>query len=413
MSPELLLIIGLTAIFIIPIITDLNVGVVAFVVAIIVGTQLLGYSSKEILAGFPGQMFVLMVGITLLLSIAQNNGTIDWLVLQLMNLAGGRLVLLPIVLFVTAFITSSLGPAAAPILFVIGVGFIARFNLNPLLVAAMVIHGAQSGGYSPIAPYGVVIQQLAADSSIEYSPVAVYVGVTGFHFVLAAVVFFAFGGYALRGQRFETGTNSSIHLQDTSSARIRNLTLFGFVLLLASVVFLGVNLGFAAMSIAFGLLLVSDKKARTESINGIAWPIVLVICGVLTYVNMLQEAGAIDWLAMQVSTLGSANVIGLLLCLIVAVVTGVASTIGTIGMLVPLSAPFIVSGQLDGTGLLTAMAISAAVTDVSPFSTWGALFLATASSVVDKESLLRKQLIYTAVVVCTLPVIAWFVFVIL
>ena len=35
MTPELLLIIGLAAIFIIPIATDLNVGVVAFVVAIL------------------------------------------------------------------------------------------------------------------------------------------------------------------------------------------------------------------------------------------------------------------------------------------------------------------------------------------------------------------------------------------
>ena len=146
-------------------------------------------------------MFILIVGITLLVSIAQNNGTVDWIVLKLLSLSGGKLILLPWLLFITSFIASSLGPGAAPILFVIGAGFIKKFKLSPLLVAAMVIHGAQSGAYSPIAPYGVVINQLATDLSISYSPLAVYLGTVGFHMALVLAVFFLLGGYQLRGQR--------------------------------------------------------------------------------------------------------------------------------------------------------------------------------------------------------------------
>ena len=152
MPVEVLLILGLVIIFALPMLTDLNVGVVAFTVAFLAGTFLLGYSSREIMAGFPGQMFILMVGITLLLAIANENGTIDWLVERLMSLAQGRLVLLPWVLFATAFLTSSLGPGAAPLLFVIGVGFVDRFKLKPLLIAAMVIHGTQSGGLTCFPP---------------------------------------------------------------------------------------------------------------------------------------------------------------------------------------------------------------------------------------------------------------------
>lgn len=412
MTPELILIIGLAAIFIIPIATDLNVGIVAFVVAILTGTILLDYSGRDILAGFPGQMFILIVGITLLVAIAQSNGTIEWIVTKLMALAGGKLILLPPLLFITSFIASSLGPGAAPILFVIGAGFVTRFNLNPLLVAAMVIHGAQSGAYSPIAPYGVVISQLAADIGITYAPLSLYIGVVAFHVVLITTVFIALGGYQLRGQSFATEVDSPIESEE-SSPQIRFLTLGGFAALLVSVVAFKIHLGFAAMIISFCLLLISSKKLRSEAVNNVAWPIVLVISGVLTYVNMIQKAGAIDWLAAQVNQVGSPDLIGLFLCYLVSIVTGVASTIGTIGMLVPLSAPFIVSGDLDGTGLLTAMAISAAVSDISPFSTWGALFLATVASVVDKEKVLRRQLVYTAVVVCTLPALAWLLFVVI
>ncbi len=412
MTPELILIIGLAAIFVIPMATNLNVGVVAFVVAILLGTAILDYSGKEILAGFPAQMFILIVGITLLVAIAQSNGTVEWIVVKLLALAGGKLILLPWLLFITSFIASSLGPGAAPILFVIGAGFISKFKLNPLLIAAMVIHGAQSGAYSPIAPYGVVINQLSTDLSISYSPVAVYLGTVGFHIALVLAVFFLLGGYQLRGRTFaateETGLSDA-----PDDRKMRYLTLTGFAALLISVVALKIHLGFAALIISSILLLFTSREQRSESITNIAWPIVLVISGVLTYVNMIQKAGAIDWMANQVSQIGSPELIGLFLCYLVSIVTGVASTIGTIGMLVPLSAPFIISGDLDGTGLITAMAISAAISDISPFSTWGALFLATVASVVDKDTVLRSQLIYTAIAVCFLPALAWFLFVLI
>ena len=414
MSAEVILLVGLCAVFILPIVTDLNVGIVAFVVAILTGTFLLDQSANEILSGFPGQMFILLVGITLLLSIADSNGTVAWVVQKLIRLAGGRLILLPWVLFGIALLTSSLGPGSAPVLFVIGVGFIARFNLNPLLVAAMIIHGTQSGAYSPVAPYGVVISQLAAAQGILYSPVMMYVGVVGFHLVLVVTVFFVLGGHKLAGQRVDVAdllVDGDTGL--SSATRIQYVTLAGFLVLLVGVLVYKLNLGFLAMVISFILLLATPREGRQKAIDGIAWPIILVITGVLTYVNLMQGAGTIEWLAVQAASVGSSTFIGLLLCLVVAVVTGVASTMGTIGMLVPLSAPFILSGDLDGTGLLTAMAISAASSDISPFSTWGALFLATAAAVRDRQMLLKSQLLYTLAIVCIVPVTAWFLFVVL
>lgn len=411
MPIELILILGLLVIFVLPILTDLNVGVVAFVVAIGLGSLILNLDASEILHGFPIQMFILIVGVTLLLAIAERNGTIDWIVSSLLSLARGRLFYLPILLFVTAFITSSLGPGAAPVLFVIGAGLIGKFGLNPLLIAAMVIHGTQSGAYSPIAPYGIVIAQLAQDQAIIYEPWPMYIGVVTFHVLLAATAFLLLGGRALKGKIFESSLTTE--MPQDSSSMIRYMTLFGFAALLVSVAGFGVHLGFATIVISFTLLMASPRRIRHDAINGVAWPIVLVITGVLTYVNMISDAGAINWLAAKTDVLGSASLVGLLLCYLVSIITGVASTIGTIGMLVPLSAPLIVSGDLDGTGLLTAMAISAAISDVSPFSTWGALFLASVASVTHRDTVLKKQLVYTCVLVTTLPFVAWLLFVVL
>lgn len=411
MSTELLLILGLLVIFILPIITSVNVGIVAFVAAMVLGGLALGLEPRQILQGFPAQMFILIVGITLLLAIAQQNGTIDWIVNSLLSLAGGRLVLLPVLLFITAFVTSSLGPGAAPVLFVIGAGLIGRFKLNPLLIGALIIHGTQSGAYSPIAPYGIVINQLAQDQGIAYDPWHLYIAVVLFHFALAAVVFFLLGGRRLAGSSYDAEITAPE--SPAGDTRLQYLTLAGFAALLTAVIGFGVHLGFATLIISFVLLLFSPVAVRNDAVRNIAWPIVLVITGVLTYVSMIQQAGAVDWLADHSGRIGDPSLVGLILCYLVSIITGVASTIGTIGMLVPLSAPLIATGGLDGTALLSAMAISAAVSDISPFSTWGALFLASVAAVTDRDLLLRKQLIYTAVMVTTLPLIAWLLFVVM
>ena len=409
MPAEAILLLCLIAIFVVPIVADINVGLIAFVGAFAAGALVLDMGPGAVLAGFPAGMFVMLVGITLLLAIANENGTVDWIVNRLIGLSGGRLALLPWVLFLIAFLTSTMGPGAAPVLFVIGVGFCARFGLSPLLIAAMIIHGSQSGGYSPVAPYGLVIAQLASDAGITYSAWSLYTGVAAFHVLLAGCVFVLLGGVKLVGAA-DTGSDVPTPVPLT---RDQALTLAGFVALVLGIAVFRLNVGALALTISLVLLLSGERRVREVAVNRVAWPIVLVICGVLTYVNLLLEAGATDWLAHHAAGLGSPTLIGLLLCLTVAFVTGVASTIGTIGVLVPLSAPFLIGGDLPATGLLTAMSISAAVTDISPFSTWGALFIATAAQSLDRDAVMRRQLIYTAAMFAFVPVVAWLAFVVL
>ena len=408
MTIELILIIGLVAVFVVPILFDVNVGVVAFVAAFLLGTLLLDQSAADVLAGFPTNIFVMLVGITLLLGVAHQNGTVDWLVNTLVALARGRLVLLPWVLFGVGFLTSSMGPGAAPILFVIGVGFVQRHGLNPVMVAAMIIHGNQSGGYSPVAPYGLLIAELAEVGGIAYDSITFYLGVAAFHLVLGAVVFVLLGGAKLIGCR----VNDQVEAESSSITSQQLLTLAGFLALVLGIVFYRINPGMLALTISLVLLLASDRELRDAAVARVSWPIALVIGGVLTYVNLLITAGATDWLASQAGQLGSPLFVGLVLCYVVAVVTGVASTAGTIGVLIPLSAPFVLSGELPSTGLLTAMAISAAVTDISPYSTWGALFLATASQALDKDRIFPAQLKYTLGVLAAVPLLAWLIFVV-
>ena len=71
---------ALAAMFVVATVLPINMGVIAFVGAFLIGTLAAGMNAKAIMAGFPADLFLTLVGITYLFALAQNNGSIDWLV---------------------------------------------------------------------------------------------------------------------------------------------------------------------------------------------------------------------------------------------------------------------------------------------------------------------------------------------
>ena len=78
MSPELISIYALAAMFMVATATDQH-GHPGFRRSF-PGWNAVRQATKEIIAGFPTGLFLTLVGITYLFALAQNNGTIDWLV---------------------------------------------------------------------------------------------------------------------------------------------------------------------------------------------------------------------------------------------------------------------------------------------------------------------------------------------
>ena len=107
MSNELISIIVLIAVFLVSTTLGINMGVLGVVAAFGLGTAL-GVSEDDIFAGFPGDLFVILVGVTYLFAISTNNGTVDWLVHAAVKAVGGRTAAIPWVMFgVTAVLTAS------------------------------------------------------------------------------------------------------------------------------------------------------------------------------------------------------------------------------------------------------------------------------------------------------------------
>ena len=76
--------------------------------------------------------------------------------------------------------------------------------------------------------------------------------------------------------------------------------------------------------------------------------------------------------------------------MIAGLVSAFASTAGILAALVPMAVPLASTGGVAGWALLSAMGVCAAIVDASPFSTTGALIVATAAE--DERPRLKSLL---------------------
>jgi di/tricarboxylate transporter len=197
----------------------------------------------------------------------------------------------------------------------------------------------------------------------------------------------------------------------TRGERIPQLvTVAGLIALAVIALGFKVDVGFVAITIAVILALVSPA-AQKGAVNKISWSTVLLICGMLTFVGVLEEAGTIEYVSEAVANLGMPLLAALLICYIGAVVSAFASSTAILAALIPLAVPFLATGDISAIGVICALAVASTIVDVSPFSTNGALVLANAPDDVDKDRFYKQILAYSGIVVVTGPAIAWAVLV--
>ena len=461
MPLELIPILALIAMFVAATLLPINMGTLGFVAAFLVGTLAVGMDTDDIIAGFPSDLFLTLVGVTYLFAIAQNNGTVDLMVRGALRLVRGRVAFIPWVMFgITGVLTAlgALGPAAVAIIAPIALTFARQYKINALLMGMMVIHGAQAGGFSPISIYGVTVNNIAAKAGLVNSPLTLFLGSLLFNLGIGVLLFVFLGGRALIGRNIHdhpadtsddlpasgaapagAGTTTSPsttapspdfsgHGTSASASTLiappntptsplprrsvsydQVLTIVGLLSLALFSLILDLDIGFVSMTVA-AVLALASPKAQKGAVSQISWSTVLLIGGVLTFVGVLQEAGSVEWVGNGVASLGMPLLVALLLCYLGAIVSAFASSVAILGATIPLAVPLLLAGEIGPIGVIVALAIASTIVDVSPFSTNGALVLANAQGV-DRDVFYKQILKYSALVVAVGPLIAWAVLV--
>jgi len=392
-TPAELSLVALLAVVIASFGTRLNVGILAVALAWPIAVYAAGWKPDQLMAAFPSSLFLTLLGVTLLFGVAQVNGTMAALTQRSLALAAGRAGLLPALFFVLACAISTLGPGAiatlallAPLAMAAGV----RAGVPVLLTALMIGNGANAGNLSPFSAVGVIVASAMGKAGLAGHEWRVWAANFVAHALAGALAWALFGGPAL----LRAGATLARETP-TPFARAHRITLGVGALWILAVVVLKVNLGLAAFAAA-AVLVLARTADDAAMVKAVPWSVLVMVCGVSVLIGVLEGTGGMALFTDLLARVASpASVNG-----VIAFITGTISTYSsTSGVVYPTflpSVPGLVQRLGGGDPLEIALSINvgAALVDVSPLSTLGALCIAALPTGQEPARLFRSLLLW-------------------
>ncbi len=378
----------------------LNVGLLALGFAYALGILGAGMTVKQVNAGFPVNLLLTLLGLTLLFGHARANGTLDRIAGFAVQLGRGRPGLLPMVFFVLAALLGTIGAGnigAVALLAPIGMAVAHEAGVPPFLMALMIACGGNAAALSPLAPTGVIAVELMQKISLPNSGWHNYLHCLLAHTLVGFGGYFSFGGIRLLRDRPSAEQASRIEAllaaRQQPFATRHLLTLTVMLALLVSVSIWRLDVGALALG---GALLLTLLRASDEeqAMQTIPWGTVLMVCGMTTLMAILERTGGISLFTRLLVLLSTPHTAPGVMGLVTGVLSAYSSSSGVV---LPAFLPMIPGliqklGGGNALALADSVNVGAHLVDVSPLSTLGALCLAHAAKEVDTRILYRQLL---------------------
>ena len=277
-----------------------------------------------------------------------------------------------------------------PMIAAVSVNYRSTFYVCELAV----VISANASGLSPLNPTGAVIRTAADKFHVSYSSWGLWVvGV-----IVAVVVVFGLQqidlfqrrrgrGYTVTPAPAAAPAGSSVKGTNVIYMWCSGLALFAFVGL---VVFPKTDVGITAMGMAV-ILQILFRPNEKALLARIPWNSILLLCGLLTYLGLLQQIGTIASIQKGLNHLGT----GPLLILVVAYMTALlcnieSSTLGVLGLITPLV--FTAFGNSGETfWIIAAVCVPATLMVMNPIHVAGTLIIGN-SAEKDQDRLFRRLL---------------------
>ncbi|MCL2782738.1 MAG: SLC13 family permease [Propionibacteriaceae bacterium] len=453
-------------------ITDLHMGVLVLSVLAIVGPVMYHDKIAVLQEGWNTNLMFTLIGVTYLFALANNNGTVNWIVAMGMKAVAGKAQLFPFAMFAIVAVLTAIGcatPAACAIMMPIALAFARQHGVNPIPMAQAVIQGCSAGSFSPMGIYGIIIK-----GSIDKNIGALNATGNAFNHMLmwsiaiiidlliVVVCFLLYRGNpgpskaeveaagrdakvdldasadALNDEEFgdqsgEKAIDTEIKLNGERIATLAGILLMAAVTITAAVVKFDVattdadgavtmvttkltsyvDISWTSLAIAAVLSLAFPKAAK-GAIMQVAWPTILLVCGIVTYISMLENHGVVQWIGGLAANAGSPVITSIIIFFIAALVSAYASTTGLFPILVPIALPFLgvvpegvqrPASLVSATMLMAGLGISASTVDCSPFSTNGALGVANAAH--QSEYTYKGLFKWSWILIVGTPIVCW------
>lgn len=405
-------------VFVVATLRKVHLGVIMFASAAAVGIWVAHMELDDVVAGFPISILVLLAGVTYFFAIAQANGTVDRIIEVVISKVGNRAALLPFVMYGLSTGIAAMGaPLAGLVMVPIAMPLAKKYGVDRLLMGIAVGSGVGAGGFAPTSLFGIVTYGTAHSVGIDLNPLLLFAIALGFNTLAVIAAFFMFGGGALiRGhQRVDTtreprpglanrgplpahpfereGQKTSAETAVKTYSETETVTektpwtfvhvatmlcmagLVGAVVLVAA---MGMDPDIGVLCFAFATVMtLIDPKTGRDAVSKIDWSTILMVGGIITFVGVLQEMGAVDLLGEGAAALGAPLLAAFVICAIGGLISAFASTTGMLAALVPLAIPLVSGGDITGWAVIAALGVCSSIVDLSPFSTVGATVVAS------------------------------------
>ena len=383
-SLALISLIVLVAVILIGFFRKVNVGLVAILAVTIFGTCI-GQSDSATIKGFSASLFIMLLGVSFLCSVAISNGSLELMSKKFLKLSGGHAIVAPILIYLIGAGIAAIGPGCVPAL-----GIVAALSLplgkstgyNSVMLALIGEIGSFAGRFSPITPESVLIRSLAEPQGISgyQTPLIIYAVITTV--VLSFVVFFVFKSHKAQTTRME-----SEELPKFTTHQL--LTLLGFAVVIVACAFFKRNVGL--ISFAVGILLVLIKAADEKTVfKTISWSTLLMVTGFGMLMEAVINVGGVALLSDSLASIMTPRTAVAIQGLTAGIMSWFSSAIGVVWpTLVPTVGDIAAKVGVSPNGLISIMALTAAFAGLSPASTGGGLIMA--ANATDPEFTKEKE----------------------
>ena len=394
MNPAVLSLLALLVVIAFSLTARINVGILAVALAWPIAVLGAGWKADALVGVFPSGLFLTLVGVTLLFGIAHKNGTLELLTRRAVAACGGAAAALPVAFFVLACVVATIGPgaiAATALIAPLAMSAGATAGVPAFLMALMVANGGNAGNLSPFSAVGIIVKSMFEKAGLGQHDGAVFWANFCAHLLVALGAYLLFGGLALwRAPRVPRATEAAVAFAARHWITVAVITVW-----ILGVVVFRANPGLSAF-LAAAVLVIARAADDSVLVSGVPWAVIIMVCGVSVLIGVIEKTGGMELfttMLSRITTPGTAN--GMM-----AFVTGVISTYSsTSGVVYPAfipAVPGLVEKLGGGDPLQIALSINvgAAIVDVSPLSTIGALCIAAVPDPVQARVVFRQMLLW-------------------
>jgi di/tricarboxylate transporter len=298
-----------------------------------------------------------------------------------------------VLLFVFAFVLSSVGPGAiiaVALLIPMGMAVSTRAGVPRFLTALAVANGANAGNLSPISAIGVIANTKMVEAGVGGHPGKVWMANFVAHLLVMAAAYVILGGWRLPAVPAESRDDGALRFESRHW-----LTIAIVLAWIAGVIAFQLNVGLAAF-VAASLIVLMAIADETAAMKLVPWSVIVMVCGVTVLIAVLEKTGGMELFTALLARLATPATLNGTIAFVTGLISSWSSTSGVVLPTFLPAVPGLVQKVGGGDPLAVALSINvgSAMVDVSPLSTLGALCVATVTDPTEAKTLFRQLLLW-------------------